>query len=461
VSSTIHRQPVRKLALRVLCRVEATGGFADQLITALTAEQRLTPQARAFMRELTYGVLRWRNRLDWMLQQCSDRLLESLTPAVCNLLRLGAYQLCFMDHLPPYAAVSETVQLAKQVGHAGVVAYVNAVLRALERRRSTMSPPEAHPDLLAYLTITQSHPRWLVERWLAHYGPQQTTAMCQANNTRPSLVVRVNLRRTTRERLLDSLAADGCAAEPCRYAPDGVCVKSHTALDQLRSYRDGWFTVQDEAAILCGYLLTPQPGERVLDACAAPGGKATHMAELMADRGQIVCLDHSPQRLHLVTANARRLGLQCLRGVVGKAERVAFKRAFDRILVDAPCSGLGVLRRHPDAKWRKGPELIGMMAAVQASILAHLSQFVKPDGLLLYITCSTEAEENQQIVREFLDRHRDYELEAASKDLPDAARVFAREGGWLQTWPGPEGLDGFFAARLRRSMSSTPRWGAA
>ena len=450
LSSPIQRQPVRKLALRVLRRVETSAGFADQLIAALAATQGLTPQARAFLRELTYGVLRWRNRLDWMLQQCSDRLLESLTPSVRNLLRLGAYQLCFMDHLPPYAAVSETVQLAKRVGHAGVVAYVNAVLRSLERQRGGMSLPEASADLLAYLIITQSHPRWLVERWLASYGPQQAVAMCQADNMRPPLMVRVNRRRATRERLLNSLAADGCMAEPCHYAPDGVCIRSHVALDQLQSYRDGWFMVQDEAAILCGYLLTPKTGERVLDACAAPGGKATHAAELMADSGEILCLDHSYQRLNLVAENARRLGLQCLRGVVGKAERIEFKASFDRILVDAPCSGLGVLRRHPDAKWRKGPELISMMARQQASILAHISHFVKPDGLLLYITCSTEAEENQHIVKEFLEQHPNYALEAVSRDLPDAARVFAREGGWLQTWPGPEGLDGFFGARLRR-----------
>jgi 16S rRNA (cytosine967-C5)-methyltransferase len=357
-----------------------------------------------------------------------------------------------MDHLPPYAAVSETVQLAKQVEHAGVVAYVNAVLRSLARQRGLMSLPAAHTDLLAYLTITESHPRWLVERWLADYGPRQTTAMCRADNTRPPLVVRVNRRRATRECLLDALAADGCEAEPCRYAPDGVCITSHAALDRLQSYRDGWFTVQDEAAILCGYRLTPQAGERVLDACAAPGGKATHAAELMADRGQILCLDRSQQRLTLVTENARRLGLRCLHGVVGRAETTEFKRAFDRILVDAPCSGLGVLRRHPDAKWRKGPELIGLMARQQAAILEHLSQFVKPAGLLLYVTCSTQAEENQLIVGEFLAHHADYELEADTSDLPDAAHVFAREGGWLQTWPGPEGLDGFFAARLRRIM---------
>jgi 16S rRNA (cytosine967-C5)-methyltransferase len=177
----------------------------------------------------------------------------------------------------------------------------------------------------------------------------------------------------------------------------------------------------------------------------------------MEDRGAILCLDHSQQRLTLVGENARRLGLQSLHSVLGKAETIEFKQDFDRILVDAPCSGLGVLRRHPDAKWRKGPELIGIMACQQASILAHLSQFVKPDGLLLYVTCSTEAEENQDLVQEFLDRHSDYQLEAVTHDLPAAARVFAREGGWFQTWSGPEKLDGFFAARLRRSVTTTTR----
>jgi 16S rRNA (cytosine967-C5)-methyltransferase len=445
------RPPVRKLALWVLCRAETAGGFADHLIAAAVAAQALSPQARAFLRELTYGVLRWRNRLDWLLEQCSDRSLKSLTATVRNLLRLGAYQLCFLDHVPPHAAVSETVQLAKQVSHPGVVAYVNAVLRSLARQRGAMSPPEAHTDLLAYLTVTQSHPPWLVDRWLAHYGPQQTMAMCHANNMHPPLVVRVNPQRTTRGRLLDALAAEGCEAEPCRYAPDGVRIRSHAPLATLQSYRDGWFTVQDEAAILCGYLLAPQPGERVLDACAAPGGKATHVAELMAGRGEILCLDHSSQRLSLVEENARRLGIQGLHCVVGNAQSIAFKRAFDRILVDAPCSGLGVLRRHPDAKWRKGPELIGAMARQQISMLTHLSQFVKANGLLLYITCSTEPEENQRIVEEFLVRHPDYGPEAVTSDLPEVARVFARQGGYFQTWPGPEGLDGFFGARLRRA----------
>jgi 16S rRNA (cytosine967-C5)-methyltransferase len=451
LNSTTQQHPVRQLALRVLCRVETAGAFADQLIGALAVAHGLAPQARAFLRELAYGVLRWRNRLDWSLSHCSDRPLDSLTPAVRNLLRLGAYQLSFMDHIPPYAAVSETVRLAKQVTHTGVAAYVNAVLRALQRRRDAVSLPEADADLLAYLTITQSHPRWLVERWLERYGPQQTISMCQANNLRPPLVVRVNLLRATRQRLLDSLAADGCEASPCRYAPDAVLIVSHASLVELKSYRQGWFTVQDEAAVLCGYLLSPQPYEWVLDACAAPGGKATQAAESMADRGTVLCLDHSHHRVSLVEENARRLGLRSIRSVVGNAEQAEFKRPFERILLDAPCSGLGVLRRHPDAKWRKGPELINTMARQQTALLEHLCRLVKPDGLLLYVTCSTEAEENQHIVQTFIDCHPHYRLEAVDNDLPAAARVFAHHEGWFQSWPGLEGLDGFFAARLRRT----------
>jgi 16S rRNA (cytosine967-C5)-methyltransferase len=450
LSSTTHRQSVRQLALQVLCRAETSGVFADQLVADVAAQRGLSSQARAFLRELSYGVLRWRNRLDWTLGRVSTRPLEALSPAIRNLLRLGAYQLHFMDRIPPYAAVSETVQLAKQIDHTGVVAYVNAVLRAMERQRSGLCLPDARQDLPAYLTITQSHPRWLVDRWLDRYGPQQTMAMCHADNIRPLLVLRVNSLRTTRERLLDSLTADGCEAEPCRYAPDGVRVTSHAPLDQLHGYREGWFTVQDEAAILCGYLLAPQPGERVLDACSAPGGKATHTAELMGDQGEILCLDHSHQRLRLVEENARRLGLKCIRCLVGDAERSELEPVFDRILVDAPCSGLGVLRRHPDAKWRKGPELIATMAHHQNGLLEHLSHVVKLGGLLLYITCSTEAEENQRVVRAFLEHHPNYELEPVADHLPDAARVFARQKGWFQTWPGPEGLDGFFGARLRR-----------
>jgi 16S rRNA (cytosine967-C5)-methyltransferase len=447
---TIQPQPVRRLALQILTRVETSGAFADQLIAAVASRQRLAPQARAFLRELTYGVLRWRNRLDWLLERCSDRPLASLNSGVRNLLRLGAYQLYGMERIPQYAAVSETVRLAKQVGHPGVVAYVNAVLRSMQRQREATSLPEAHDDLMAYLVVTQSHPAWLVERWLGRYGPEQTIAMCQADNERPPLVVRANRVRTTPEQLLASLLAEGCEAEPCKFAPEGVLVTSHPGLDRLQCYHDGWLTVQDEAAILGGHLLSPQPGERVLDACAAPGGKATHAAEQMEDRGEVLCLDRSGQRLQLVEENARRLGLRSVRCLAGDAERIELEGAFDRILVDAPCSGLGVLRRHPDAKWSKGPALIDAMARQQGAILGHLSRFVKPSGLLVYITCSTEPEENQRLVESFLERHGDFELEPVASYLPVAARVFAQRGGWFQTWPGHDGLDGFFGARLRR-----------
>ena len=447
---TIQPQPVRRLALQILTRVETSGAFADQLIAAVASKHRLAPQARGFLRELTYGVLRWRNRLDWLLERCSARPLALLDSSVRNLLRLGAYQLYGMERIPRYAAVSETVRLAKQVGHPGVAAYVNAVLRALERQREATAFPEADDDLTAYLVVTQSHPAWLVERWLGRYGPEQTVAMCQANNERPPLVVRANRVRTTPEHLLAALRAEGCEAELCQFAPEGVLVSSHPGLDQLQCYRDGWLTVQDEAAILAGHLLAPQPGERVLDACAAPGGKATHAAEQMQDRGEVLCLDRSGQRLQLVEANARRLGLHSLRCLVGDAERMALEGGVDRVLVDAPCSGFGVLRRHPDAKWSKGPELIEAMARQQGAMLGHLSRFVKSRGLLVYITCSTESEENQQIVEAFLARHGDFALESVASCLPAAARIFAQRGGWFQTWPGRDGLDGFFGARLRR-----------
>ncbi len=449
VTTALPIQPVRKLALQVLCRIERSGVFADQLITAVAARQALAPQARAFLRELTYGVLRWRNRIDWLLERCSDRSLESLDYSVRNLLRLGAYQLYFMDRIPPYAAVSETVRLAKQIGHPGVVAYVNAVLRSLERQRGTVALPEAQDDLAGYLVITQSHPRWLVDCWLKRHGPERTIAMCQANNRPPALVLRVNRLRTTPERLLASLTAEGCEAKPCRFTPDGVVVTAHPGLQQLRCYREGWFMVQDEAAMLCGYLISAQPGERVLDACAAPGGKATHVAELMGDSGEVLCLDHSWQRLKFVEENAQRLGLRSLHCLVGDAERSEFDGLFDRIIVDAPCSGLGVLRRHPDGKWRKGLDLIAAMARQQRAILMHLSRFVRPGGVLVYLTCSTEAEENQHIVQAFIAQHPDFELESAETYLPAEARVFVQEGGWFQTWPGLEGLDGFFGARLR------------
>jgi 16S rRNA (cytosine967-C5)-methyltransferase len=441
--------PIRQLALQVLCQVESSGAFADRLITGMVSARRLSPQERAFLRELAYGVLRWRNRLDWQLERCSTRTLGSLDSTVRNLLRLGAYQLAYMQRIPAFAAVSETVQLAKRVGHPGVVAYVNAVLRSLQRQLGNTALPKAEDGLATHLVVTQSHPSWLVERWLEQHGAEQTVAMCQANNLPPPLVVRVNPLQTTPERLLASLRGDGCDAMPCRYAPNGICLTSHPPLERLHAYQDGWFTVQDEAAILCGYLIGAEPGERVLDTCAAPGGKATHAAERMHDEGEVLCLDNNWRRLKLVAENARRLKLKSLRCLVGNAERVAFTRPFDRVVVDAPCSGLGVLRRHPDAKWRKDPALIDVMARQQMAILGQVRQFVGRNGVLVYLTCSTEMAENQHVIRAFLEQHSEFSLESIADDLPASARDFVR-GDWFQTMPGVEGLDGFFGARMRR-----------
>lgn len=447
--STTRAKPPRTLAFQILCRVETEGAFADQLIAAAIAACGLSPQARALLRELTYGVLRWRNRLDWVLGRCSQRPLETLAIEIRNLLRLGAYQLCFMDRIPPHAAVGETVELAKQIGHAGIVGFVNAVLRALTRQRDPMLLPCPTTDLLTYLTVAQSHPGWLVERWLARYGPERTEAMCRANNTLPPLAVRVNRLRATREQLIECLTADGCRVEPCRFAPDGVLIYEHPPLDRLAGYAEGWFYVQDEAATLCGYLLAPQPGERVLDACAAPGGKATHLSELMGDTGEIVALDQSPNRLRLLEANCQRLGLRSIHSLVGDATTIDLDGQFDRIFVDAPCSGLGVLRRHPDAKWRKAPSLIDIMQQQQTAILEHVSHVLKPGGVLVYATCSTEPEENQDVVQAFLTRHPEYRSDPVAAYLPVSAHVFARDEPYFQTWPGPEGVDGFFGVRLQ------------
>jgi 16S rRNA (cytosine967-C5)-methyltransferase len=447
-----HQHAVRRLALDLLCRIEAGSAFADLEMSRVVKGAELSPQARAFLRELVYGVLRWQARLDWLLDRCSTRRLATLTPPIRNLLRLGAYQLCMMDHIPAYAAVSETVQLAKQVGHAGVVAFINAVLRALERQRQSVHLPEQETDLIGYLTITESHPRWLIDRWLPREGAERTVMMCRANNRIPPLVVRANRLRVTRQRLIESLTSQGCVVEPCQFSPDGVMILTHPPLEQLQSYTQGWFSVQDEAAMLCGYLLDPQPGERVLDACAAPGGKASHAAELMGDAGQVVCLDRSYPRLRRTAQNDHRLGLRSLRLVTADATTVECRGVFDRILVDAPCSGSGVLRRHPEAKWHKGPALISSMVTRQHAILQHVSQFLRPGGYLVYTTCSTEPEENQQVVQAFLESHRDYQLDPALVYLPPAARSCAVSGPWLQTWPGPEGMDGFFGARLRRLM---------
>jgi 16S rRNA (cytosine967-C5)-methyltransferase len=439
------------MALRVLERVQRAGAFADVLLHAQLGRSSLPAGDRAFATDLVNGTLRWRGRLDFLLSQLLDRDLEKLEPLVANALRLGAYQIVCNERVPDSAAVDQTVRCIRAAGADRATGLVNAVLRRLAAEHALIALPALENDPLGHLTHTLSLPAWLASRWLEGFGPEQAAALTRASNEIPPLTVRANSARTSPAELLEALRTRWPEAQPSRFARDGLTLarRGNPALDP--AFLDGRFTVQDEASQLVVALLDPRPGERVLDACAAPGGKATAIAERLGKRGQVVALDRHPRRLDLVRRHARRLGLSNLRGFDRDAARplqdVAERGPFDRALVDAPCSGLGTLRRNPDARWRLRPDDPARLAQTQLAILRNVGTLLRPGGILVYSTCTLLPEENEEVVRAFLEHAPEFAQPPAA-ELPVEARPVIGDDGILRCLPHLHDTDGFFAARL-------------
>ena len=440
--------PARRAAARVLERVETGQAFADLALDAEIDRGSLSPRDAALATEIVLGVLRWRRWLDALLAPHSKRRLDRLDPRVLALLRLTAYQIIFLERVPAWAAVNDAVALARLREKPGVPEFVNAVLRAFTRRGAAERRPRLPRDPVDALAVRCSFPTWLAVRWVARYGTAEAERLMLAMNERPPLTVRVNTARATREeaqrRLLEE---DGLRAAPTRYAPEGLVVEHGAPPSRWKTFVAGEVVPQDEASILVSRLLAPRPGDTVADVCAAPGTKTTHLAALMEGVGRIVAFDPQPQRLALVDESAARLGFGLIETRPGPVEELApgYAGACDRVLVDAPCSNLGVLRRNPEVKWRRTPEDIGRAQARQRQILAAAATMVKPGGRLVYATCSLEPEENEEVTGAFLAAQ-----PAFAVDPPVDTPIPLDETGTLRCLPHRHGTDGFTAVRLRR-----------
>ncbi len=453
-SGTHRVTPAREAALTALLELDARHLPAQVAIEAGVGTLVLSAEDRAFLHELVNGVLRYRLYLDWALQQVAHETPYSSQPVMKQLLRLGAYQLLFLDRVPDYAAIDQSVELAKSRLGPNSAPLVNALLRELAKRHAELVVPDLLERPVEHISIRYSHPSWLVKRWVKRYGAQRTIALCRADNAPAPLTVRVNRLKLGVADYRQQLQAKEIASTLCAYSPAGLRIDHGGSVTALPGYGSGWFYVQDEASQLVPLLLAPRPGEVVLDVCAAPGGKATQIAEMMNNQGEIVALDRSPERLSLVEENGKRLGVTIIRTAVADATQELVqlgKGRFDRILVDAPCSGLGVLRRHPEGKWSKDENSILKSAQAARSILANVSILLKPKGVLVYSTCSTEPEENQGVIEVFLSRHRQFRVEeGAAALLPEAARPLINDHGFFSTVLKGGNMDGFFAVRLIR-----------
>lgn len=432
--------------------MESAARLTPVLEKALT-DPGLPRRDRAFITELVYGSLRQRAYLDFAIDRYLDRPPARVSGRLRCLLRLGAYQLLFLSRVPASAAVNETVRLARSLGGRGVTGFVNAVMRQTARSGAPEAPPLAE-DPVRHISIRYSHPEWLVSRWVKRYGIEPTIRITRENNLPAPLTVRVNRLKTTREALIVSLEAEGVRAEPCAVSEDGIRLTlgdGSRGVPALKSFVRGDFYVQDEAAQLVTALVDPQPGERILDACAAPGGKTTHMAERMDDRGRIVALDADRSRLRPLVENVKRLGITIIEPSTADVTRSLARLGrgtFDRVLVDAPCSGFGLLRRNPEARWRKTEDLIFQYHSRQVAILAAVAPVLKPGGVLVYSTCTTEPEENERVVEKFRMAHSSFVLEDVGPLLPGTAAGFIPGTGTFSTVSNPFQMDAFFAARM-------------
>jgi len=436
----------REAALKILHAADTRSAFSDRLLDGAHARTNQDPRDAALMHELVKGTLRWRGRLDWVLDGLVHIGLSQVQPWIKNILRMGAYQILFLDRVPMHAAVDESVKLAHQYGHPGTAGLVNSVLRRLAEEKDSIVPPEG--DDAESLSIWGSHPLWLTENWLEQFGPAATRELLMADNRPAPIGLRVNRLRGTREQLLERLAEEGVTATPARFSPDLVWVEGQQPILGLRAFKDGWCTAQDESEALVARLVAPQPHERLLDLCAAPGGKCTHLAELMGDEGEVWALERAESRVTSLQTTVDRLGTHAVHVVQGDGRTYTFPMPFDRVLVDAPCSGLGVLARRADARWRKEPVMLDDMPPIQLELLAAGGRRARPGGVLVYSVCSFEPEETTDVVEDFLAENPQFVLESAAGLLPDAV---VDEHGFMRVFPHVQGCDGAFAARFRRT----------
>jgi 16S rRNA (cytosine967-C5)-methyltransferase len=431
-------------------------GRADLPAALVASRQRLTDERdRALAADVVIGAVRWQRSLDFLVEHFARRSLATIDRSVLDILRLSLYQLLHLDRVPAAAVVDDAVDLTRHARKASAAGFVNAVLRGTLRQRGRLPlPPRADPPgdraaSLAYLGITHSHPEWLVDRWLERYGFEATERWVRFDNEPPRLTLRANTLRNSWETLASALAGDGVETVPTPYAPDGLFV---TSGNPLRAPSDGSFFVQDEASQLVSHAVGAAPGQRVLDLCASPGGKTVAMIAAMRDEGLLVASDVRTRRVRLLSATVRSSGARRVRIVhLSHSGDLPFRVGFDRVLVDAPCSGLGTIRRDPDIRWRRDASDLRMFAEDQLTLLRRAASIVVGGGRLIYATCSSEPEENENVVDAFLAEHRGFRLIDLRKDSTAVLASLLDARGMLRTLPHVHGLEAFFAAAVERT----------
>lgn len=441
---------VREIALTTLVTIEKRQAYSQLLLNDMIEKSNLSEKDIPLLTQLVYGVTQRLNSLDFYLAPFIKKKKQGMQDWVLMLLRISLYQKIYLDKIPDHAIINEAVVIAKRRGHRGIANFVNAVLRNIQR--TGLPEIDDIKDPVKRISIKESHPEWLVERWIQSYGEAVTQQICRANNKPPYVTARVNRLKIDRESLIEKLEDEGVIAEPGRLSRDALIIKKGI-LPKTKAFKEGYVTIQDESSMLVAEAVSPKAGMTILDACAGPGGKVTHLAEKSANQGEIIALDLHKHKIKLIDDQAKRLGITMITTKVLDARKSGeqFKeQSFDRILVDAPCTGFGVIRRKPDIKWSKSAKDIEAISQIQSDILETMAALVKKGGRLVYSTCTIGKEENQHIVQKFLKSHPNYEIDVSyhSRMSEEVVENCLLPDGTLQVLPHHFHTDGFYIAVL-------------
>jgi len=431
----------RYIAFEILQNTKSQNNLAVSLNNC-----NLSSPDRALVTQLVQGVNRQKLFLDHVISLTSS--CRKIEKEVKTLLYLGAYQLLCLDKIPPYAAISETVEIGKSLFKPHIVKYINGVLRSIERKKHLLMEKPDTGDHIKDMSVYYSHPEWMIKRWIKRWGKDFTGEICKFNNNPPALTIRVNTLKTNREGLSKKLEKEGLHTKSLRFIPEGLQITENSRLENLDCYKDGFFTIQGEASMFPAKYLAPEQGDTVMDLCAAPGNKTTHAGELMNNRGKILAIDISEKRLKTLSSSCIRLGINIVHTMVSDVMNIRdnLKECFDRVLLDAPCSGTGVLSRHSDSRWNRDIEDIKRLSLVQKKMIAEASHFVKPGGSMVYSVCSIEPEESEEVVKHFLAYNKDFFPENPFPEIEN------RASAGLLLLPPLHGTEGFFIAKFKRKF---------
>ena len=440
----------RELAVKVLVDIFKNGAYSNIALNKCLNDNHLKKCDKAFVTELVYGVLENKERLDYVISKFSSVKMKKISIWILNILRVGIYQLMFMDKVPTSASVNESVKLAKRYGHIYSAKFVNGLLRKVSRDIDKIYYPDKDKEPVEYLSIWYSYPRWMVKKLLSDFGYDFAKNFLEESNKKPKFCIRVNTLKTTRDDLIDMLKQYGILANKSEVLDYGLIIENPNNITNSELYKKGYFSIQDESSMLVSSVLNPKEDDVVVDVCAAPGGKTCHIAEIMKNRGVVYARDLYQHKVDLIDSMAKRLGLSNIKTKVFDAMSIDNDLLLkaDRVLVDAPCTGLGIIRRKPDIKWNKEEYDIDKISSIQYNILENAAKYLKVGGILVYSTCTISREENIDILKKFLNCNKNFRM--AKIDTVESLDVDTKVDGYIELYPNVHKTDGFFIAKIMK-----------